>query len=74
MTNTHTPVAPATLSRWMKKVLVEVGVDINIFKPHTTRSATASKYASNSRNLDQTLKLGCWKGTSAPPKILQGRS
>ena len=60
----HNPIAPATLSRWVKSVLTEAGVDVQVFKPHTTRAAAASKYAMNSRNLDETLKLGCWKGTS----------
>ena len=45
---THLPVKPATrdmLSRWTKTVLNDDGIDLDIFKPHSTRSAASSKAA-----------------------------
>ena len=57
-TNQFTPVAPATVSRWVKDILREARVDTNVYKPHTTRSAAASKFAYSMQNLSATLKLG----------------
>ena len=63
--NTFKSVAPATLSRWVKNILQEAGVDTMVYKPHTTCHAAASKFAYTTNNLAQTLKLGCWKTTSS---------
>ena len=63
--NTFKSVAPATLSRWVKNILQEAGVDTTVYKPHTTRHASASNFAYSTNNLAQTLKLGCWKTTSS---------
>ncbi|XP_069121449.1 uncharacterized protein [Argopecten irradians] len=38
----HTAVSKATISRWIKVVLVKAGVDMTIFTPHSTRAASAS--------------------------------
>ena len=37
------PVSRDTISRWVKFVLQSSGIDVNIFKPHSTRSASTSK-------------------------------
>ena len=37
------PVSSDTISRWVKFVLQSSGIDVNIFKPHSTRSASTSK-------------------------------
>ena len=45
---TRLPVKPATrdtLRRWTKTVLNDAGIDLDIFKPHSTRSAASSKAA-----------------------------
>ena len=36
------PVSMETLSRWIKKNLRDSGIDMNIFSPHSTRSASTS--------------------------------
>ena len=63
--NNFKSVAPATLSRWVKNILQDAGVDTTVYKPHTTRHASASNFAYSTNNLAQTLKLGCWKTTSS---------
>ena len=63
--NNFKSVAPATLSRWVKNILQDAGVDTTVYKPHTTRHASASSFAYSTNNLAQTLKLGCWKTTSS---------
>ena len=38
----HKPVSKETISRWLKIVLQKSGVDINIYKAHSTRAASTS--------------------------------
>ena len=37
----HRPIASCTVSRWFKYVLKPVGIDVSIYKGHSTRSAAA---------------------------------
>ena len=37
------PVSRDTISRWVKTVLQKSGIDVNFFKPHSTRAAATSK-------------------------------
>ena len=37
------PVSRDTISRWVKTVMAKSGIDVNIFKPHSTRAAATSK-------------------------------
>ena len=46
----HNKVSRETLRRWIKNVMVLAGIDVNIFKPHSTRSASTS--------------VGCSSGTA----------
>ena len=39
----HVEVHNSTVSRWIKEILKETGVDVNVFKGHSTRSACTSK-------------------------------
>ena len=32
----------ATISRWVKTIMKEAGIDVNLFKPHSTRAAASS--------------------------------
>ena len=38
----HHPISKDTLARWVKEVMVCAGIDVTIFKPHSTRGASAS--------------------------------
>ena len=35
----HKAVSKQTISRWIKKVMFEAGIDTNVFKSHSTRAA-----------------------------------
>lgn len=37
-----TPVSPTSIGRWLKDILHEAGVNTEVFKPHSTRSASSS--------------------------------
>ena len=41
--NPHNPVVSSTKSEWIKNVLREAGIDTEIFKGHSTRSASTSQ-------------------------------
>ncbi len=42
----HTKASRATISRWIKNIMEMSGIDITVYKPHSTRSALVSKAAS----------------------------
>ena len=58
-------VGTQTLSRWIKTVMNESGVDIGAFKAHSTRGASASKLAQLGTPLHEILKRGCWSQESS---------
>ena len=39
----HNPMVNSTISRWIKNVPREAGIDTEVFKGHSTRSASTSK-------------------------------
>ncbi len=42
----YSRVYSATVFRWIKNVMGKSGIDISVFKPHSTRNASVSKGAS----------------------------
>ena len=40
----HVEVHSSTVSRWIKEILKETGVDVDVFKGHPTRSASTQKH------------------------------
>ena len=60
-----TPVSGMTVSRWTRIVMENAGINTDLFKPYSTRSATASKLAAKTGSLDRVLELGKWRSTSA---------
>ena len=49
-----------TISRWVKEVLKEAGVDTAVFKAGSTRAAAASKASTAGVPLDEILRAGGW--------------
>ena len=54
------PVSRDTISRWMKMVLHEAGIDVNMFKPHSTRAASCSKANAKSVPVESIMKAAGW--------------
>ena len=54
----HYPISKDTLARWVKEVMVCAGIDVTIFKPHSTRGASASKAFHLGILLSDILKQG----------------
>ena len=57
----HKSVTSRTLSRWMKCVLTNAGVDTSLWDPHAVRAASSAHH-SGVRNLDlgQICRLADW--------------
>ena len=54
------PASKDTLAKWIKSVLHDAGIDITIFTPHSTRSASTSK-ATTKVPIETVLKTGDWR-------------
>ena len=53
-------VSKGTLGKWIKAVLSGAGIDMNMFKPHSTRSASTSVAASKIP-VETVLRTAGWK-------------
>ncbi|KAL9985474.1 hypothetical protein ACROYT_G007888 [Oculina patagonica] len=49
-----------TISRWVKSVLTDSGIDTSRFKPHSTRAASTSAASNASVSLDDILQTAGW--------------
>ncbi len=56
----YLPVSRDTLSRWVKTVLDDAGIDTSIYSAHSTRAAATSKAYSNAVPLDTLMKAAGW--------------
>ena len=57
-------VVSSTIFGWAKTVLKLVGVHVNIFKGHSTRTASTSKATVSDLSLCEILERGSWSSTS----------
>ena len=65
----HTPVTTNTVSRWVKSVLSEAGVDVTMYKPGSTRMASVSKAKRVGVPLEEILRAGGWSRQSTFTKF-----
>ena len=52
----------------MKEILRETGVDAEVFKCHTTRSASTSKAYLSKNSVDDIIRRGSWNESITYPK------
>ena len=57
---THNAVVSCTISGWLKKTLKQAGINIDLYKAHSTRSASSSKVSVGGTPLIEILKRGSW--------------
>ena len=57
----HAAVGVDTISRWMKSILFESGIDTSVFSGHSTRSASTSAALNNNVDLLAIMKAAGWK-------------
>lgn len=57
-------VVSTTISRWIRCVMENAGIDINKFKSHSTRSATCSKVKQTGLPVTEIMKKAGWSSTN----------
>lgn len=60
----HKAVTVSTISRWVKGVLQESGIDVSIFSAHSTRHASTSAALQRGVSLDEIRRSAGWTGSS----------
>ena len=58
--STLNTVTSSTIERWLKTILSDAGIDTNLFKAHSYRSAASSAAFSRGCSLDLILKTADW--------------
>ena len=58
------PVSRSTISRWIKVVMSKSGINVDLFKPHSTRAASTSKASKSSVPLEQILSTAGWSSAT----------
>ncbi len=58
--NPHNDASRASIRRWITDVLRDAGLDLTIFKAHSTRSASTSAASISNVPLDTILRTGGW--------------
>ena len=56
----HKPVTSATISRWMKNLMEQSGIDVEQFKPHSVRAAATSAASTLGVSIKDILKTANW--------------
>ena len=56
----HLPVSKSTISRWIRRVLEESGIDVSLFTAHSTRAASSSAAKIDDSSMDEILKTAGW--------------
>ena len=64
LTGKHLPVSSITISRWIKTVMSLAGIDTDIFKAHSTRSAATSKAKEADVPIEEIMKQAGWSQVS----------
>ena len=65
----HKPVCSSTIARWLKLLLGKAGVDTNIFKAHSVRSAGTSAAAAAGVTTADILKAADWSSEAVSKKF-----
>lgn len=63
------PVSCETISRWVKAALQKSGIDVNFFKPQSTRAAATSKAFLKSIPLEHNLSVAGWTSSATFAKF-----
>ena len=56
----HSPVTTDTIARWLKTVLHNSGIDIDVYSAHSTRSAASSTAAANGCTINDIMNHVGW--------------
>ena len=60
----HKSVTIDTIGRWIKTVMIDAGIDMCLFSPHSTRAAATSAAARMNVSIATILRTAGWTGDS----------
>ncbi len=60
----HNGASRASIRRWIKDMLRDAGIDLDIFKAHSTRAAATSAASASNVPLDTILRTGGWSSAT----------
>ena len=52
----HTKASRDTIRSWIQQMMIKAGIDINVYKPHSVRSAAASKAKAANASLVEIMQ------------------
>ena len=61
----YKPVKPCSIARWIKKFIGSAGINTEIFKAHSTRSASTTKARNQSVSIADIQNMADWSSTSS---------
>ena len=67
----HQPVLPCTLAKWLLAVMQNSGIDVTVYKAHSTRSAGAAHMKTHGMSLKQVLDRGFWSKREGTSKVFK---
>ena len=53
-----------TIRLWIQQMMVKAGIDINVYKPHSVRSAAASKAKAANASLVEIMQTAGWSSAA----------
>ena len=56
----HAPVATSTISRWLREIMTEAGINTGFFKAHSVRGASTSKACNAGLSVGQIIDKANW--------------
>lgn len=65
----HKRASRDTIRRWIQQMMVKAGIDINVYKPHSVRSAAASKAKANNASLAEIMQTAGWSSAATFAKF-----
>ena len=65
VTKSHKPVSRDSIRRWIRNALQKAGIDVSMFKSHSTRAASTSKAKSSNVPIEEIMKTAGWRSDSA---------
>ena len=65
----HGEIKPCTVARWLKSIMKDAGIDVSIFKAHSTRSASSSKVFNKGISTKEIMKVANWSSRNTFTKF-----
>ena len=60
----HGKVSSCTVSRWIREVMTNAGIDTSIFKGHSARGAATSRAAISGVSSEDIMKMADWSNNN----------